>query len=183
VDAIVNCSVVRHHPVEAFRVNTLGAYAMMRAAVAHGIRRVVQTGPQQHTVSGESDYSADYDIVDDAPPRPGRNLYFHSKYLGQEICRVYAEQYGIDVPVLLFSDFVQPANLRRELYHFSISWRDAARAIHCALDAQLPPPYEVFNISAELPHGVISTQKARHVLGWAPEDDLSPGWLQKEQTP
>ncbi|HEU5090872.1 MAG TPA: NAD-dependent epimerase/dehydratase family protein, partial [Roseiflexaceae bacterium] len=30
VDAIVNCSVVRHHPVEAFRVNTLGAYAIMR---------------------------------------------------------------------------------------------------------------------------------------------------------
>jgi hypothetical protein len=96
---------------------------------------------------------------------------------------VYAEQYGIDVPVLIFSDFVQPGNLRRELYHFSISWRDAARAIHCALDAQLPTPYEVFNISADLPHGVISTQKARHVLGWAPEDDLSPGWLQKDQTP
>ena len=38
-----------HDPVEAFRVNTLGAYNVIRAAVECGIRRVVQTGPQQVT--------------------------------------------------------------------------------------------------------------------------------------
>ena len=45
MDVIVNSTVVRDHPVEAFRVNTVGAYHVMRAAVACGIRRVVHTGP------------------------------------------------------------------------------------------------------------------------------------------
>ncbi|MEZ4633547.1 MAG: NAD-dependent epimerase/dehydratase family protein [Caldilineaceae bacterium] len=45
MDAIINVSVVRHDPADAFRVNTLGAFNVMRAAVAHGIHRVVHTGP------------------------------------------------------------------------------------------------------------------------------------------
>jgi len=49
MDAVINMTVMRHDPVEAFRVNTLGAYNVIRAAVACGIRRVVQTGPQQVT--------------------------------------------------------------------------------------------------------------------------------------
>ena len=49
MDAVINMTVMRHDPVEAFRVNTLGAYNVIRAAVECGIRRVVQTGPQQVT--------------------------------------------------------------------------------------------------------------------------------------
>jgi nucleoside-diphosphate-sugar epimerase len=177
MDAIVNCTVMRTHTVQAFRVNTLGALNIAQAAVAHGIRRIVQTGPQLHSVSGEADYSADYDIVDDAPPRPGRNLYFHSKYLGQEICRVYADAYGLEIPVLLFSDFVQPDDVRADLYPFSVAWADAARAIRRALEVpSLPSPYEVFTICADLPHGVFSNRKAKQVLGWSPQHDLASSW-------
>jgi nucleoside-diphosphate-sugar epimerase len=177
MDAIVNCSVVRHDPLQAFRVSTLGAYNIMRAARAHAIRRVVQTGPQQHSVSGEHDYSADFDIPDDAPPRPGSNLYFHSKYLGQEICRVFADAYGVAVPTLLFSDFVQPGDAREDLYPFSVSWADAARAVRCALEApELPTPFEVFNICADLPHRKFPNRKARSLLGWQPRDGLERSW-------
>jgi nucleoside-diphosphate-sugar epimerase len=104
MDAIVNCTVIRVHPVNAFRVNTLGAYNIAHAAAALGIRRLVQTGPQLISLHGDGDYSSDYDIPADVPPRPDRHLYGHSKYLGQEILRVFADYYDLEAPVPLFSN-------------------------------------------------------------------------------
>lgn len=178
MDAILNCTVIRRDPAGAFRVNTLGAYNVVRAAVAHGIRRVIHTGPQLVTLHGEVDYSADYDIPADAPPRPGRHLYGHSKYLGQEICRVFADSYGLEIPVLLFSEFIQPETGQpRPLYPFAVSWRDAARAIRRALEMPaLPSPYEVLHVNADLPHGKHTNRKAKEVLGWRPRDDLRHMW-------
>ena len=181
-DAIINCSVMRRDPVAAFRVNTLGAYHVMRAAVAHGIRRVVHTGPYQIAPSGITSYGWDHEIHADAPPRPGRahgwQIYFHSKYLGQEICRVYAEHYGLEVPVLLFADFVDAAlPPYREVHSLAVSFQDAARAIRCALMVPtLPNPYEPLHIGADLPHGVFPNEKARRVLEWQPLDDLQGWW-------
>src|SRR6185312_16292806 len=130
MDAVINCSVIRVHPVNAFRVNTLGAYNIARAAAALGIRRVIQTGPQLICLHGDGDYSSDYDIPADAPPRPGRHLYGHSKYLGQEILRVFADYYDLEVPVLLFSNlFALGQGDMHSLYPFSISWPDTGRAI------------------------------------------------------
>ena len=51
MDAIINLSVLRPHRQIAFDVNTLGCYNIMRAAVAHGIPRVINTGPH-FTVQG-----------------------------------------------------------------------------------------------------------------------------------
>src|SRR5690606_17259527 len=62
MDAIINCTVVRHDPVQAFRVNVLGAYHVMQAAVTHGIRRVVHTGPQQVTAGAGAPFNYDYDF-------------------------------------------------------------------------------------------------------------------------
>ena len=87
MDAIINCTVVRPDPVNAFLVNTIGAYNVMRAAIAHNIRRVVHTGPLVQFLTGIGDHSGDYDLHVDAPPRPYDHLYIHSKYLGTEICR------------------------------------------------------------------------------------------------
>jgi nucleoside-diphosphate-sugar epimerase len=181
MDAIINCSVVRNDPVGAFRVNTLGAYNVARAAVEHGIRRLVHTGPQLATLHGEGDYSSDYDIPAEAPPRPGRHLYGHSKYLGQEILRVFADHYGLEVPVLLFNDFAQPETARpRTLHPFAVSWEDAARAIRRALEAPaLPSPFEALHVSADLPHGTYPNRRAKEVLGWQPKDDLSRLWSRR----
>ncbi len=175
-DAILNCSVVRRDPIEAFRVNMLGAYNIMRAAVAHNIRRIVHTGPFLVAPSGFTSYAWDTEVRDDVPPRPGGNhdlqLYFHTKYLGQEICRIFAEYYDLEVPALLFCNFVNsdlPPN--SELYRFSVSFQDAARAVRAALSVPaLPNPFEIFHINADLPHGVFPNDKAMRVLGWNPSD-------------
>ena len=61
MDAIVNLSVLRPHRQIAFDVNTMGCYNMMRAAVAHGIRRVINTGPH-FTVQGAPYERWDYHL-------------------------------------------------------------------------------------------------------------------------
>ncbi len=179
MDAIINCTVIRKEVIGAFRVNTVGAYNIMRAAVAHGIRRIVQTGPFQMGRGGATGYDWDTRIVDDVPERPGGfwDLYFHSKLAGQEITRIFAEHYGLDVPNLLFCGFVDPERTpASEIHPFTISWRDSARAIAAALDAQMPSPYETMHINADLPHGVFPNHKAKRILGWQPQDDLRKFW-------
>jgi len=182
MDAIVNCTVVRHDPVEAFRVNLLGTYNIMRAASVCHIRRVVHTGPFMVAPLGATSYAWDYEVSDDAPPRPGSGhrfqLYFHTKYLGQETCRVFAEYYGIEVPALLFCEFVTPGYpVAEDFYPFSVSFADAARAIRRSLEVSaLPTPYEVLHITADLPHGVFPNRKVRRVLDWQPRDDLFQCW-------
>lgn len=183
MDAIVNCTVVRPHPVEAFRVNVLGAYNVMQAAVANGIRRVVHTGPQQVTLHAPAGYWGNLDLSPDVPSRPGDNLYILTKYLGQEICRIFAEEHDLEVPALLFSSFVNPATAPpRALgaFPFSVSWEDAAEAMRGALRAPaFPHPFEPFFILGDLPHGRYSNEKAKRLLHWQPRDNLEAHWKRR----
>jgi hypothetical protein len=58
---------------------------------------------------------------------------------------------------------------------FSISVRDASRALHAALDVELrdlPSRSEVFFVTASLPHGRFVARKAKSLLGWEPMDTL-----------
>ena len=177
VDAIINCSVLRHDPVEAFAVNTLGFHNLCRAAVQFGIRRVVQTGPQMITLHGENDYRWDYDVANDAPARPGRHLYGLSKFLGNEIGRVFAHWHGLEMPVLLYNHFSAPGILKHGGSPMMISYEDAARSLRAALEApNLPSPYEEFHIAVDNPHQVCRMDKARLLLGWQAADLLRETW-------
>jgi nucleoside-diphosphate-sugar epimerase len=180
MDAIINCTVVRPDPVNAFLVNAIGAYNTMRAAVAHAIRRVVHTGPTLlHPIWPGGAYSWDYDLNMDLPARPYNQIYIHTKYLGQEIVRVFAEYYGLEVPVLLFSALYNPdpAIVPEGYSLFTISWPDTGRSLRRALEVtSLPEPYVVMSISADLPHGRFNHDKARTVLDWTPRDDLPQLW-------
>ena len=181
MDAAVNCTVMRPDAVEAFRVNTLGAYNLMRGAVQCGIKRVVQTGPQQMMMDGRSGYWWDYDVPGNAPARPGRNLYAHSKFLGQEICRVFAEYYGLEVPVLVYAQFLNP-RVAKSVWTMAVSWEDSARALRRAIEVDpLPSPYEEMAITNDLPHGKYSASRAKEILGWEAQDDLSPLWTRRTE--
>jgi nucleoside-diphosphate-sugar epimerase len=177
-DAIINLAVVRRDAVESFLVNSLGAYNIAKAAITLGIRRVVQTAPQVITLHGEGDFAFDFNLACDAPARPGRHLYAHSKFLGNETLRVFAEWHGLEVPCLLFSGLAQPDSVNPSgTYAFMTSWQDAARVVRCALEAPtLPTPYEEFHCFADFPHQQSRNEKAEHVLGWKPQDDLEGLW-------
>lgn len=176
MDAIINCSVLRMDPVDAFRVSAVGAYNMARAAVHHGIRRFVQTGPLLQLVHGHGSHLWDYQVPVEAPSRPYESLYFLSKYLGQEILRVFAEYHDLEVAVMLFWELVNPAHPDHKPPFF-VSWPDSGRALRRALEVPaLPTPFEEFNVSVDLPHGKFDHSKIRRVLGWQPLDNLDHFW-------
>lgn len=183
MDAIINCTVVRPHPVNAFLVNCIGAYNVMRAATIRRIRRVVHTGPLQVSSEQPAGYGWDFDVPDDAPARPGGWLYGHSKFLGQELVRLFAEAYDLEVPALYYSSFVDPETAPLQIggvHPMSISWEDAGHAMRRALEVPtLPSPFAIFHILADLPQGRYSSVKAQRLLGWRPRDTLAHLWARR----
>jgi hypothetical protein len=187
MDAIINLSVLRQDRQLAFDVSTLGCYNMMRAAVAHGIRRIINTGPH-FTVAGGSYELFDYDLNPDMPPQPGANLYALTKSLGQEICQVFADNHDLYVQTYLFYIFRNPqdsASMQRwtDERPWVISWANAAQVFPLGLEipfARLPSRCEIFNILTDLPHGKFSNEKAKRILGFQPWDDLSALWKRQK---
>ena len=104
MDAIINLSVLRDDRKIAFDVNARGCYNVMTAAVTHGVRRVVNTGPH-FTLSGATYERFDYDVGPDIPAQPGTNLYALTKSLGHEICRVFTRNHDVYVIGLFFYNF------------------------------------------------------------------------------
>lgn len=178
MDAIVNLSVIRPDPVLSFRVNMTGAYNVMQAAVAHGIKRVVHTGPET-IING---YWLDHDVTVEAPPRPGTGYYLLTKYLGQEVVRAFAERHDLEVIALFFHVF-QPGDSpepHATASPFLVSWADTGRAFRAALEAPpMPNRYEPFIITADLPHGKFDAGKAKRLLGWQPQDNFPQHWRRR----
>ena len=182
MDAIVNLSVLRHDRQLAFDVNARGAYNACAAAVHHGIRRVINTGPH-FTITGPTYENSDHCIGPDVPSQSGTHLYAITKSLGQEICRVFTENHDLYVLTLLFYNFRNPTGDEEEhgqdFTPFSVTWQDAAEAFRPALDVSLenlPSKCENFFIFADLPHGKFSNEKAKRILGWRPTDNLDRFW-------
>ena len=182
MDAIVNLSVIRPDPVLSFRVNTMGAFHVMRAAVAHGIKRVVHTGPE--VIIGH--YWHDFDVSVEAPPRPGTGYYLLTKYLGQEVVRSFAEAHNLEVIALYFHVF-QPASATEPMPSaspFLISWEDTGRIFRAAVEAPpMPSRYEPFIVTTDLPHGKFTAEKAKRLLGWQPQDLFPNHWRRRTRRP
>ena len=185
MDMIINCSVLRNDRHLAFDVSTRGCYNMMEAAVVHGIRRVINTGPHW-TVAGDSYTDYDFELSPDVPPHPGTLLYALTKGLGQEICKVFTENYDIYVLCYLFLNFRDHNDESEgtDLEPFTVSWRDAAEAFRLGLEVDLsalPSRCEIFNIFADLPHQKFSNEKTKQILGFAPEDNFERMWHKKRK--
>lgn len=186
MDAIINLSVLRPHRKIAFDVNTLGCYNTMVAAVAHGIRRVINTGPH-FTIAGPTYEFFDYGLSPDIPSQSGTRLYALSKSLGQEICRVFTENHDVVVQTYLFYNFREPSECEPGMRHapFSASWQNSAEIFPLGLEIDLdalPSQCEIFFIFTDMPHGRFSNEKAKHILGFQPRDDIASMWTWPETT-
>ncbi len=183
MEAIVNLAVLRTDPVLAFRVNMTGCQNVMQAAVTHGIRRVINTGPH-FTVAGPSYEGIDHGIEPDVPSHSGTNLYALTKSLGHQICRAYTQTHEIYVQNYLFYTFRDTKELKPGVggVPFVVSWRDAAEVFRLGLAidlAKLPSKCEVFFILGDTPQGKFLNDKAKRILGFAPQDDVSVLWRKR----
>ena len=174
MDALINVTVLRHELVSAFNVNLIGAYNIMKAAVACGIKRIIHTGPRHTVLNFEGDYWPDFDIPDEAPLHPGADLYALTKHLGGQVVRIFAERYNLEVPCFLYTQF-RPGHVSDDeagcgVHPLAVAWEDTGTPFWHALRVpNLPHPYEVFDICVDLPHGKYGTSKAQRLLGWQPQ--------------
>lgn len=174
MDALINVTVLRPHLKPAFEVNMIGAYHIAKAAAELGIRRIIHTGPWHTHLGHNADYWWDFDVPDDAPLRPGGDLYALTKFLGGEVMRVFAERHNLEVLTFLFCNF-QPA--RSSGSSFVVSWEDTGDVFLAGLRAPaLPHPYEPFFITASMPHGKFPPRKAKRLLGWDARDRFKHSW-------
>lgn len=168
MDAIANFTVNRHHPVLSFEVNTKGAYHVMKAAAALGIRKVLHTAPELIIPQ----YQHEFDIRD-VPVMPGAAYYFVTKYLSLEICRIYAHAYGIQTVCFQFNvlgDTPAGRITGGDCPAFMIVWEDLVSACRLALDVEaVPENFQSFNLHSASPQGKYSSEKAQRILGYTSE--------------
>lgn len=184
MDVALNLTVVRDHPIASFQVNTVGAYNVMHAALVAGVARVIFTGPNQVFNPAPGAYWSDFHLGSDVPQRPGAHPYMLSKFVGQEIARVFAQEQGIAVLTLVFGYFADPATADPDPlggHPFTVSWRDTGEAMARAVRAvSFPRPYEVVHVQGDLPHGKYRNDRIKDVLGWQPGDDLGVLWARQD---
>ena len=178
MEAIVNLAVIRTDPVLAFRVNMTGCQNVMQAVVAHGIRRVINTGPH-FTVAGPTYERFDQGIGPDIPLTPALTLcvdqvtgppdlpglHRNPRYLRPKLPLLYSPRHRATKPGAGGVPFI-------------VSWRDAAEAFRLGLAidlAKLPSRCEVFS-SSEIPPRKFLNEKAKRILGFRPQDDVSILW-------
>ncbi|MEW6753518.1 MAG: NAD-dependent epimerase/dehydratase family protein [Candidatus Latescibacterota bacterium] len=170
MDAILSFTVLRDDPVQSFRVNTLGTYHLMRAALECGIRKVVNTAAQ----SARYWYDHDFD-VDDVPEWPGPGYYMLTKYLGMEISRAYARVHGIQTVFFLFNGLGPAPSgpvVAEEYPCFTVVWEDLQDACRLALDIEsVPGGFQCLNMLSYLGMGKYGVDKARRLLGFQPRQD------------
>ena len=193
MDAIVNLSVLREDRVQAFEVNVQGNYNLAVAAVRHGVRRIVNTGPH-YQLAGQQFEEWDFDLNPDMPPQPGTRLYALTKALGQEVLRVFSERHDLYVQTLLFMGMLHPgtwlwnrhqpgdkAILGQDLANpFVIAWPDTGTAVRAAVEvelARLPSRYETYFTFARTPHRKWASDKITRILGWQPTYNLEQFWI------
>ena len=166
MDAIANFTVVRGDPVLSFHVNTRGAWHVMKAAAAHGIRKVIQTGPQGVVTA----YGPEFDVVD-PPPVPDSGYYGCTKFLGAQICRIFARTHGIHTAYFVFAGLgPKPTEpVPGDFAPMRIYWEDLQHACRLALEIDAIPDYfQEFNMHSCDGHQKYRLEKARRMLGFEP---------------
>ena len=167
MDAVINLTVLRDDPVLSFAVNTRGMYHVMRAAVEHGIGKIVHTGPQ----SARYWFDHDFDI-DDMPEMPGTGYYMTTKYLSLEIARTWSRAHGIQTICFLFNGLgpspTGPIS-GEDFPPFTVVWEDLQQACRLALEIDsVPDNFQCFNLHSYFGQGKYLIDKATRLLGHQP---------------
>lgn len=153
-----------------FDVNVKGTWFLLWAAKRHGVKRFVYTS----TLSVFGDHTQLLGQVwnERSTPQPDA-VYGLTKYMGEEVCRYFAEREGMSVfclrlcSVRLAEEWTIRSRWPRHWHYMSTHVDDVAHAIHLALTVP-HTGYEVLHIAADNPGQITEIQRAKEVLGFSP---------------
>jgi hypothetical protein len=194
-DVTIVLSVVRTHPVMSFRVNGQGVYNAIKAAVAAGHERLVNTGPK-------NDNMFNFSVTEEMPWHTGIGLYSMTKGIGHEIARVFSANHPIHVLTTLHGSFPINDGSGRFEHGTTKEVDEDGRWVHgsglaqpfCAtfpesadcvvrcvtVDlARMPSRHESFFVVGDTPDQTYSNAKAKRLLDWRPQDDISGYWTRE----
>jgi nucleoside-diphosphate-sugar epimerase len=208
-DAVVHLAAVPWggDDADAIATNVAGTWNLLDAASAHGVGRFVLASSVNALGVFVGRRPPDYFPIDDDHPCYATSTYGVTKQLGEELCRAATRTNGMSTVCLRLPRIVEPDGYRRAdawdaehgawEYGAFIDSRDAARALACAVDADVDghvrllvaapdamavtPPLEVADrrypevpwrgrgdFEGEPWRALVATAPARERLGWEP---------------
>ena len=146
---------------ECYRVNTLGTYNVLDAAIKFGIKKVIFASSE--TTYGvcfaDGEVKPDYLPIDENHPTIPQDSYAMSKVVNEATAKSFQRRSGIDIYGLRINNVIEPheykekfpaymenSDLRRRNVFSYIDARDLGQMVQKCLDTD-GLGYEVFNVS------------------------------------
>lgn len=153
--------------------NLVGAFHLFEGARLAGVKRVIFAS-SVHAIMG---YPVDVQAHSDDPPRPD-SLYGATKLFGEGLCSSYAYNHGMSCIALRIGGYVPDDERDRiresanpQALDIFVSQRDLAQLIHKCIVAPPSLGYAVLNGLSNNRFKRMDIEKARTLVGYAPEDD------------
>ncbi|MBQ58431.1 nucleoside-diphosphate-sugar epimerase [bacterium] len=164
-DAVVHFAAIPHLLMtsenECYRVNTLGTYNVIDAAIKMGIQKIIFASSE--TTYGicfaDGEVKPDYLPIDEEHPTIPEDSYAMSKVVNETTAKSFQRRSGIDIYGLRINNVIEPheysenfpvflknPNLRRRNIFSYIDARDLGQMVQKCLDTDRLG-YQVFNVS------------------------------------
>lgn len=168
------------------RVDVLGTDLLLHAAREAGVKRFVYTSSNSvfdmiYPQKGEQ-------LGEDATPRP-RSHYGVCKYLGEELCRFFADVYGLSCVVLRLNTVTLPDCWETVKQHdtpevacMRVHVQDVARAVRFALEKE-GLQWDIFRVTGDNVDQRWPMDYTRTALGYAPEYGFDMGKMFRHGQP
>lgn len=174
--------------------NVVGTHNVFEAASRAGVRRVVFASsisvmagylddpPWRQITEGRFErLEPGYPLITERMPVRPVGYYGASKLAGESIGRFYFDAYGLS-SIHLRIGWVMPDDDPTFSPYALATWlshRDVAQIVERALAAPDSLGYGVFNATSDNRWKVMSLDRAREQLGYAPDDDAGDQWRER----
>ena len=151
--------------------NVVGLYNVFEAARAAGVKRVVFAS----TVQAVSFYPKEHSVQATDLPR-SVSLYGVTKAMGETMGRYYHDKHGLEFIAVRIGWFLDYDHEHRTSGRANAIWlspRDAASFLARCVTAE-NVGYAIVHATSKTDFERLSLAPAREVLGWEPEDRVSP---------
>lgn len=155
--------------IEFFKTNVLGTLNILEAARENKIKKIVFFS----SVCAVGFREDNYPVRETEECHPTDGMYGYSKYIGERLCELYSEKYGIRIIVL------RPAVVTPQ-HEFSLHksktgcpWigfvhiDDVLQALKLAVENE-NILFDIFHIAPDSRHSIFDISKAKNILGFKP---------------